>query len=62
MTESEKIKAAIDMIDKHGGHDGDHHKAWCLDQVARILLGDKYKDHVTEIRVAGWEWDEGIAP
>ena len=57
----------LDLIGEYGGIDGGHHKQWLLDQVARILAGDKYKDWVGE-----WEdgedgpqtsiWDTGIAP
>ena len=42
MTNEDKIENAMDMIIEHGGHSGEHHKAWCLDQVFRILAGDKY--------------------
>lgn len=37
-------------IEMYGQIDGDHHKAWCLDQVQRILLGTKVL-----ISVASWE-------
>jgi len=30
---------AMAYIESYGGTDGDHHKAWVLDQVARILKG-----------------------
>jgi hypothetical protein len=30
---------ALYFIDRYGGIDGDHHKTWVLDQVARILNG-----------------------
>ncbi len=30
---------AFYYIERYGGIDGDHHKAWVLDQAARILLG-----------------------
>lgn len=30
---------ALWYIGSYGGFDGDHHKAWVLDQVARILHG-----------------------
>jgi IS30 family transposase len=55
-------KDAFEFIIEHGGHDGDHHKAWCLDQVFRILTGEDYEKIVTQIRSEGYCWDEGIAP
>ncbi len=57
-----KIQTAMNMIIEHGDHDGDHHKAWCLDQVFRILSGDKYKKIVKGIKKEGYRWQEGIAP
>lgn len=35
----DRRKQALALIVKSGGHDGDHHKAWVLDQVCRILTG-----------------------
>ena len=32
---------ALKYIGDYGGIDGDHHKAWVLDQVARLLHGAK---------------------
>ena len=63
----DKIKKATDIIYLYGGIDGGHHKQWVLDQVVRILLGDKYTDWVTEYSKDDlgdfvYEWDEGIAP
>ena len=47
--------------------DGSHHKAWCLDQIARALTGDKYEDFVKYARDGEegpetYGWDEGIEP
>lgn len=49
---------AMVFIDKYGQIDGEHHKQWVLDQVARILLGTKiilkqakWSDGLTEYRV-----------
>lgn len=36
---------------------GDHHKAWVLDQVLRMLTGDQYREYIN-----GIEWHEGTAP
>jgi len=62
MNDEEKKFAAMSMIIQHGGHDGDHHKAWCLDQVFRILAGKDYKKIVRDIKKNDYEWDEGIPP
>lgn len=43
---------ALYYIRMYGGIDGDHHKAWVLDQVARILNG-------ATIKMKKAEWDDG---
>lgn len=43
---------ALDYIARYGGIDGDHHKAWVLDQVARILNG-------APVFVMVARWDDG---
>ena len=63
MTNSERINKALDIIANHGGHDGEHHKDWVLDQVTRILTGeayDKFVNYVTDGHPE--EWEVGIAP
>lgn len=67
MTDRQKIEAALDVIEKYGGIDGDHHKAWVIDQVARALNGDEYDEWVREMcdgedGPATYEWEPGIAP
>lgn len=39
-------------IESYGQIDGDHHKAWVLDQVARILMG-------TQVESVMAKWDDG---
>lgn len=41
MTRAER---ALRVIERFGGIDGDHHKTWVLDQVARALHGCKLQD------------------
>lgn len=58
---------ALDLVYRYSQIDGAHHKAWCLDQVARILTGDNYEDFVVwtkdgEDGPETYGWDEGIAP
>jgi len=43
---------ALLWIEKYGGIDGDHHKAWVLDHVARIL-------HGTPVVVSLARWSNG---
>jgi hypothetical protein len=43
---------ALEYIGKYGGIDGAHHKAWVLDQVARIL-------HGTRVDIVLAKWDDG---
>ena len=62
-----RINEAIHLIVRYGGIDGDHHKAWVLDQVCRILTRDQYAQLVAWARNGEdgpntYEWDEGVAP
>lgn len=43
---------ALEYIMQFGGIDGDHHKAWVLDQVARVL-------HGTPVICEEARWDNG---
>lgn len=67
MTDKQKINAALNIICQYGGIDGDHHKAWVIDQVVRTLTGDKYEQWVKDAKNGEegpntYDWDEGIAP
>jgi len=67
MNDKEKIQSALDLAIRYGGIDGAHHKTWVIDQVIRILAGDKYDEIVREACDGEdgpntYEWDEGIAP
>jgi len=35
----QRIQKALDMAVQYGGIDGDHHKAWVIDQMVRALTG-----------------------
>jgi hypothetical protein len=35
----DRIKEALDVMVRYGGTDGDHHKAWVIDQAVRCLTG-----------------------
>lgn len=67
MSDEEKIKAAIDLAVKYGGIDGAHHKDWVIDQMVRVLAGEKYEEVVRdacngEDGPDTYSWDIGIAP
>jgi hypothetical protein len=61
------VAAALTLIEQYGGIDGEHHKTWVIDQIARALLGDRYPQWVVEMKAGEdgpetYSWDEGIAP
>jgi hypothetical protein len=61
------ISKALDVAYSHGQTDGDHHKAWVIDQMVRRLLGDNYGEWIREYKHEdgddnAYTWDEGIAP
>lgn len=63
----EATRKALELARKYGGIDGDHHKAWVIDQMVRALTGDKYAEFVAGSKVGEdgpdtYEWNEGIAP
>ncbi len=64
---NKRMSTALNLIVRYGGIDGAHHKQWVLDQVLRVLSGEKYDELVAyandgEDGPATYEWDEGIAP
>jgi hypothetical protein len=66
-TLQETIDQAISLAVRYGGIDEAHHKAWTIDQMFRILAGDKYSDIVKnacdgEDGPNTYSWDCGIAP
>ena len=67
MSDEEKIQAAIDLAVKYGGNDGAHHKDWVIDQMVRVLAGEKYEEIVREAcdgedGADTYSWEVGIAP
>lgn len=63
----DRIKAALDVIEHHGGTDESHHQTWVIDQVVRALLGDRYPAWVVEMKQGEdgpntYGWNEGIPP
>ena len=37
--QDQRISDALDVAIRYGGIDGDHHKAWVIDQMVRCLTG-----------------------
>ena len=67
MTNEDKIKAAIQLAVRHGGHDGEDHKTWVIDQMVRVLAGNDYERIVAEACDGEdgpdtYDWDIGVAP
>lgn len=60
-------ETALDIIRQYGGIDGEHHKAWVIDQVVRALTGNGYAEWVRQQRDGEdgpetYDWYTGIAP
>ena len=67
MSDSKKIKHALNIAMNYGQIDGDHHKAWVIDQMVRRLTGKDYKKWVSEAMAgedgpATYSYETGIAP
>jgi hypothetical protein len=65
--DADRITLATDLALEFGQIDGDHHKAWVIDQMLRALTGDRYEQVITEWCEGEdgpetYSWDEGIAP
>ncbi|HWB37972.1 MAG TPA: hypothetical protein VHA75_18300 [Rugosimonospora sp.] len=66
-TDAERVTLAIRTALDFGSFDGDHHKQYALDQVVRILAGDRYEQVIAEWEAGEdgpetYSWDTGIAP
>lgn len=56
------LDTLAEFIDRYGGIDGEHHKAWVLDQLMRALMADRYEAWRAAREEAGRSWNSGIAP
>lgn len=59
--------SAVEVAVRYGGIDGDHHKAWVIDQMVRVLVGGEYEKLVAAAKCGEngpntYSWDVGIAP
>lgn len=62
-----RIDEAVALAVRFGGCDGDHHEAWVIDQMVRVLAGDRYQRIVAEAKAGddgpdSYSWDEGVPP
>jgi len=59
-----KVTRIAVMLAGRGQSDEAHHKAWLIDQIARIVFGREYGGFVSAYSRGGAydEWDAGIAP
>lgn len=64
---TERIEEAINLAIRYGGIGEAHHKAWVIDQMLRVLAGDRYEEIIREANEGDdgpntYEWDVGIIP
>lgn len=62
-----QINQALDIAFKYGQIDGEHHKAWVIDQMVKVLTGKEYDKWINnyiydEETGDSYTWDKGIAP
>jgi hypothetical protein len=62
-----RIEDALEIAHCYGGIEGDHHRAWVIDQMVRALTGDDYEEWVRDQKAGEdgpntYSWEEGIAP
>lgn len=66
-TDADRIELAVHGALEYGQANSAHHKMWVIDQMLRILAGDRYEQLITKWREdERWpgtdEWDTGTAP
>lgn len=62
-----KIDETLEVAERYAQIDGEHHKAWVIDQMVRALTGKNYNEWIKECCAEDeegecYEWDTGIAP
>lgn len=65
--EKEKNNNVLVLIFEYGQTDGEHHKAWVIDQIVRIITENNYDKWVQHYEYdeetdENYFWDVGIAP
>ena len=63
----EVIDKSVHLAFEYGNIDGGHHKMWVIDQMVKMLMGNKYDQFVKEYCNGEggpntYEWGTGIAP
>jgi len=58
---------ALELARRYGQSEKGHQKAWVIDQMCRVLLGDEYEAWVADAKAGEDEpetycWDTGISP
>lgn len=63
------LEEALKVLFLYSQFDGEHHKAWALDQVTRKITGENYEKFIEEYEEPlsddpedYYAWDAGIAP
>lgn len=67
MTDAQRIYSALEVARQYGGIEGDHHKAWVIDQMVRCLLDGGYEQWVRAAKEGEdgpdtYEWEVGTPP
>ena len=64
MSDEKRIDKALDIAYDYGSAEGDHHRAWVIDQMVRALCpnDDEYMKFRARLSMDLIWWDEGIAP
>ena len=63
-----RIEKALEFLYRYSQYDGEHHKAWVIDQVVRALMAKDYEAWVAEFEGDPedednhYSWDVGTAP
>lgn len=62
-----RVHNTLSMAIQYGQFDGEHHKAWAIDQMVRRLTGDQYNSVVAEACDGddgpdSYTWELGIPP
>jgi hypothetical protein len=62
-----RSQEALKVAFRYSQIDGDHHRAWAIDQMVRALTGDEYDEWVKNFEEdedgsPTYEWYVGIAP
>ncbi|MCX6217592.1 hypothetical protein [Spirosoma sp.] len=67
LTYTDTERMILDLISHYAATDGEHHKAWVLDQITRLITVDDYDAFVAQAKAGKdgpdtYDWNIGIAP